>query len=97
MLNEIGRKIYYDVSTGAVLCDTGERQGFVCETTQADDFAAYPQLSEVDPATVGIIQLAYGERADEFANMVSMSVDPATGILTITPQTVVSDGTTTSA
>jgi hypothetical protein len=96
-MKQIGRKIYYDVSTGTVLCDTGERQGAVVETTQSDDFSVYPQLTEVDPATIGVIQMAYGERADEFANMVSMSVDPATGILIITPQTVVADGTTTSA
>jgi phage terminase small subunit len=40
----------------------------------------------IDPSTVGVIQLVYGDRADEFANMLSMSVDPATQTLNIIPK-----------
>jgi hypothetical protein len=29
----IGRTLYYDKTTGNVLCDTGEREGGVIETT----------------------------------------------------------------
>lgn len=84
---QVGRKIYYKLSDGTVLCDTGERQGAVVETTQDEDFASFSQLSGVDQTAVGVIQLSYGDRADEFANMESMSVDLTTKTLTITQKT----------
>lgn len=79
---EIGRKIYYNSTTGEILADTGERQGNVIETTLAQDLVNYPQLQGV---TIDFIQLAYGERAEEFANMTSYSVNPTTKQLTINP------------
>jgi hypothetical protein len=93
---QFGRKIYCNNSTGVVLCDTGERQGAAVETTQNKDFTAFSQLQGVDPSTVGSLQLAYGERDDEFANMVIMSVDTATQTLTIKPQVATEDSTSTS-
>jgi hypothetical protein len=64
---QIGRKIYYELSTGNVIQDTGERQGYVVETTQADDFASYNLLSGRVPSSIGYIQLAFGEQAGNFA------------------------------
>jgi hypothetical protein len=81
---QIGRKIYYLLLTGVVLCDTGERQGDVVETTEAEDFATYPQLSGVDASTVSFLQLDYGARSDEFANLGSTAVD-----ITSTPPTLI--------
>ena len=63
---QIGRKIYYDLSTGNVLLDKGEMQGSVIETTLEQDCASYVALSERVPSTVGLIQLAYGQYADKF-------------------------------
>ena len=63
---EIGRKIYYELSTGNVLQDCGERSGSVIETTQEQDFASYVSLSQRVPSTVGVIQLTYGQYADKF-------------------------------
>lgn len=90
---EIGRKIYYD-AIGNVICDTGERMGDVVETTKDDDFTKYVQLIGKDPTTINYIQLVYGERSTEFANVGSMHVDPVTKILTIYQRlTIVSDKT----
>lgn len=64
---QIGSKIYYDKATGNVLVNTGDRSGDVIETTQEQDFAAYKALSERKPETVGVIQLEYGQYAQNFA------------------------------
>lgn len=64
---QVGKKVYYELSTGNIISDTGEREGSVVETTQEQDFEAYAALAERVPATVGVIQLAYGELAADFA------------------------------
>jgi hypothetical protein len=64
----IGRKIYFDKSTGNVLVDTGERSGNVVETTQEQDFASYLALAERVPSTVGVITLPYGQDLDKFGS-----------------------------
>ncbi|MFD2171435.1 hypothetical protein [Tumebacillus lipolyticus] len=74
---QIGRKIYYDKAIGNVLVDTGERSGNVVETTIEQDFAAYFALAERVPETVGMLQLQYGEHADNFARYL-YRIDPAT-------------------
>lgn len=63
---QIGRKLYYDKTTGNVIQDTGERSGNVIETTQEQDFADYASLSEQNPETVGMIQLVYGQYLEDF-------------------------------
>jgi len=72
---EIGRKIYYDKATGNVIQDTGERAGNVVETTTAQDFTAYKSLSERTPESVGILQLEYGEFAQDFMECSGYRVD----------------------
>jgi hypothetical protein len=64
---QIGRKIYYELSTGNVILDTGERQGSVVETSTTDDFETYVVLSQRVPSTVGCIQLGFGDYASNFA------------------------------
>ena len=76
---EIGRKIYYDLATGNVLLNTGEREGSVIETTLEQDCASYVALSERVPSTVGLIKLAYGEYNDKFGYYYYSIVD---GVLT---------------
>ena len=64
---QIGRKIYYELATGNIIADTGDRTGSVIETTTVQDFAAYSALVERVPETVGMIQLEYGQYAQDFA------------------------------
>ncbi|CAM2950485.1 hypothetical protein PASE110613_09050 [Paenibacillus sediminis] len=75
---EIGRKIYFDKASGNILVDTGERSGAVVETTQEEDFAVYTALSERNPATVGVIELAYGDYAQDFAGCSGYRVNTST-------------------
>ncbi|MHB1651382.1 MAG: Ig-like domain-containing protein [Desulfitobacteriaceae bacterium] len=83
---KIGRKIYYELATGNIILDAGERQGAVIETPQSEDFAIYPQFIGKDPSAIDFIQLLYGERSAEFINLGSMHVDPVTKALTIYPR-----------
>lgn len=76
---EIGRKIYYDKLTGNILVDTGERCGDVIETTTEQDFQCYAALAQRVSETVGVIQLAYGEMAEDFAQSEGFRVDLSTG------------------
>ncbi|MGO0058664.1 DUF4376 domain-containing protein [Brevibacillus fluminis] len=87
-MQTIGRKIYFDKLSGNVLVDTGERAGFVRETTQEEDFQSYSALSERVPATVGCLQLEYGQDSDKFAQY-QYRVDPEklTIIWDLTPPT----------
>lgn len=62
----IGRKIYYDKATGNLIQNTGERSGDVTETTVEQDFLTYRALAERKPDTVGMIELEYGQYAQDF-------------------------------
>lgn len=83
---QIGKKIYYELATGNVILDTGERQGSVVETTLDQDFESYVSLSQRVPDTVGCIQLDFGEHSDEFNTCSGYSID-------ITTQEIVFDYT----
>lgn len=72
---EIGRRIYFDLATGNPIVDTGERSGFVVETTVEQDLAAYAVLAERVPSSVGIIQLEYGQFAQDFAECNGYNID----------------------
>jgi len=72
---QIGRRIYYDLATGNIILDTGERSGDVVETTVEQDFAAYKSLAERVPETVGMLQLEYGQYAQDFATCSGYRVD----------------------
>ena len=74
----IGRKIYYELSTGNIVCDTGERSGSVIPTTVEQDFAAYSALTNRVPSSVGYKQLTYGQYAQDFAQCNGYRVDPVT-------------------
>ena len=62
----IGRRLYYELSTGNVLLDTGERSGSVVETTLEQDFASYAALVERLPSTIGVMSLPYGQDREKF-------------------------------
>jgi hypothetical protein len=72
---EIGRKIYYEKSTGNVLVNTGEHQGAVKETTIDQDFQLYKALQDKTKDSVGVIQLNYGQLLDKFQSCTGYSID----------------------
>ncbi|ACJ33056.1 hypothetical protein [Anoxybacillus flavithermus] len=78
MINQIGRKIYFDKATGNVILDTGEMVGYVQETTIDQDFETYQALKERVRDTVGVIQLEYGQYAEDFAQCNGFRVNPET-------------------
>jgi hypothetical protein len=77
-MNFIGRRIYYDKTTGNVILDTGEKMGAVVETTIDQDFETYKALKERVRDTVGVIQLEYGQYAEDFAQCNGYRVNPET-------------------
>lgn len=78
MNNRIGRKIYYEKATGNVILDTGEKMGAVIETTIDQDFETYQALKERVRDAVGVIQLEYGQYAEDFAQCNGYRVNPQT-------------------
>lgn len=72
---DLGRKIYYELATGNVILDTGERQGDVVETTESQDWTLYTALQPYQQSAVGVLQLNYGEDATYFQQNYSYSVD----------------------
>lgn len=72
---QIGRKIYYEKSTGNVIEDCGERNGLVKETTEDEDFQAYMSLQGRTKDSVGVIQLDYGQFTDKFNTCTGYCVD----------------------
>jgi len=71
----IGRRIYYDLSTGNIIQDTGERSGHVVPTTVEQDFRSYAALAERVPETVGVLELEYGQYAQDFAECNGFKID----------------------
>lgn len=71
-----GAKIYYDVSTGGIIQTIPQNSGeFFIETTREQDFAIYVALAERVPDTVGMLQLEYGQYAQDFAECSGYRVD----------------------
>ncbi len=78
---KIGRKIFYDLISGNVIIDTGERQGSVVATTIEQDVASYTVLSERNPETFAVIELPFGQYAQDFAQCNGYKVNVETGEL----------------
>lgn len=66
MNNAIGRRLYYLKATGEVIQDTGERAGWVVETTVEQDFEMYRALRERVPETVDTLKLEYGAYDEDY-------------------------------
>lgn len=67
MLTKIGRKLYYDIFTGEILVDTGEKEGYAIEKTFEQDVSTYKILSERDLETFDMIKLSFGQYLQDFA------------------------------
>jgi hypothetical protein len=78
----IGRKIYYELTTGDVILIVPEKHGQnAINTTKEQDFQMYDVLTARNPETVGMIQLEYGQYQGEFQSARSVKVDLETNEL----------------
>ncbi|KTR27889.1 hypothetical protein RSA11_04285 [Exiguobacterium indicum] len=75
---KVGRKIYYDKTSGNVLVDTGEKSGDVVETTTDQDVANFKALFERNRDSFEFLKLEYGQYAQDFAECNGYRVDPQT-------------------
>jgi hypothetical protein len=65
--NYIGRKVYYDVHTGAVIVVTDEAEGDgISTTTREQDFSAYKKLAERVPESVEVLPLEFGAYTKDY-------------------------------
>ena len=58
---KLGTKIYYLISNGNVILDTGDMMGCVVETSFDEDYNNYTDLSKYAKDSIGCIKLEYGE------------------------------------
>lgn len=77
----IGRKLFYDLQTGDVIFDTGERSGNVVELTDDEWIERIEALNVRVRDTFGTIELDYGDFAQDFAGCNGYKVDVASGAL----------------
>ncbi|EJW16269.1 hypothetical protein M5X00_22875 [Paenibacillus alvei] len=75
---EIGRRIYFDIATGSVLVDTGERSGYVMETTLDYDISVYKALNERMRESFDYTELEYEQNAKDFAACNGYRINPST-------------------
>ena len=75
---KIGRKIYYDKGDGNSIVDTGERSGSVLTRTIEQDIATYTALSERNRDSFDVLELEYGQYAQDFAECNGYRVNPET-------------------
>jgi hypothetical protein len=78
MLQKIGRRIFYEIATGNVIVDTGEKKGFVQETTIEQDILSRTLLSERNRDTFDVIELPFGKYNQDFFECNGYRVNPAT-------------------
>ncbi|MNW61817.1 hypothetical protein D3C74_399050 [compost metagenome] len=72
---QIGRRIYYEKSTGNVILDTGERSGSIVDTSPDGDILQYRELSDRVLETFDYVQLDYGQFSQDFIECTGFKVD----------------------
>lgn len=78
----IGRRIYFDVQTGDILVNTGERVGNdITPFTVEYESTIYTKLKDRDRETFDFIELEYGQYAEDFATCSGYKVDVETKTL----------------
>lgn len=60
-MNQIGSKIYYLISNGNVILESGDMIGCVVETSFDEDYNNYTDLSKYAKDSIGCLKLEYGE------------------------------------
>jgi hypothetical protein len=81
---QIGHTLYYDKTTGNVVFDTGERQGYVVTTTETEDFSAFQQLAERTTTNTGYVEYLFGDSRFS-GGYATAHIDPGTQALTLYP------------
>lgn len=75
----VGRKLYYELTTGDVILIVPEKHGQnAINTTKEQDFQMYDVLHGRNPMTIGVIQLEYGQYREEFQLASSVKVNSQT-------------------
>ena len=74
----VGKRIYYDKITGEVILNTGDKQGVVIPMTAEQEIASYTALSERNRETFDVLELDYGEYAQDFAETNGYRINPDT-------------------
>lgn len=82
-MQQICAKVYYNIADGEVLAVTGEMQGYVRETTKAEDMQSYSQLKDKCSEDIDYITLEYGTLASAFSKTKSYSVNIVTKALEV--------------
>ena len=87
----LGKRIYYLKTTGDIVCEIGEAEGWVVEnphelqkppmTKKEYDFKIYAELQKYNPDEVDYIELQFGEFKTEFAECTSYRVNVETKTL----------------
>lgn len=75
---EIGSRIYFDVLSGGVILNTGDRTGDLIITDIGYDATTYKVLSERNRETFDYIELEYGQYAQDFIECNGYKVNPET-------------------
>lgn len=81
MMKEIGQKVFYEKDTGHILVTHPSARGdeaYVKDRTLDEIIAIYPVLKDRDRTTFDVIELAYGELDEDFAQSSERWVDPVT-------------------
>lgn len=60
-MKQIGSKVYYLVSNGNVILNTGDMMGCVVETSFDEDYNNYTDLNKYAKDSIGCLKLEYGE------------------------------------
>lgn len=74
-MKEIGRRIYYDNTTGNVILDTGERQGSVFQTTIDYDIEVFKELSQRNRHTFDVLEMPFGAFSQDFTECSGYRID----------------------
>ena len=74
----IGRKIYYEKTNGVIIWDKGEMSGDVIETTLEQDIETMPTLALLPEGQLGVLQLEYGDYAEQFSASRGFRINPLT-------------------
>lgn len=78
---DIGKRIYYDIETGNIIVDTGEKSGYVVETSTQYEISIYPVLANRKEESFGILELEFGKYRQDFMECNGYRVNPETKLL----------------
>lgn len=74
----LGRKIYWLKADGSIILEIGEREGWVLETTEEQDYEIYEELKGHSSEDTKCKKLEFGEFKDEFEKATSYTINPET-------------------